>query len=308
MDEEEFHSHFRVKKATFKIISDAMHEYRETHKGLDHQQRTLIGLWYVANHSSYRLISQQFGIAMSTAYDTVYDFIEMLNSKKEEYIKLPTAAELQLNAQLFSKYGFPNVYGALDGSSINVVVPAQSKGDYTGRKNCTALNVTVLCNAEKKFLNAMTGYSARCHDSHIFQCSRLGALTYNGHIPRQYHIVADAAYGLHTNIMVPYSGNDLNPAQERYNKLHSSTRIVVERSFSDLKNRFLRLKYLECDIEFATKVIMACCVLHNICIDNGDISSADTQDQEQILGNVTLHFTTPAKKRDAISRLLTPDL
>lgn len=308
MDDVEFHSHFRMKKETFNIVADMMNSYRYTNKGLDYRQKTLIGLWFVSNHSTYRLISQQFGIALSTAYDTIIDFIDMLVQNRNKFISLPTEDQLPLNAQRFGKYGFPNVYGALDGTTINVMVPDSHKIDYMGRKHTTGINLTALCDANKKLLNITTGCSARCHDSHIFQCSKLGAFVYNGGIPRKYHIVGDAAYGLHMNIMVPYAGIDLDPPKETFNKRHSSTRMVVERTFSDIKTRFLRLTYLQSNVEFATKIVVACCVLHNICIQNGDIYTnvPDEVVDTEVLANVQLQFTNASAKRDAISRHLTP--
>ena len=74
-------------------------------------------------------------------------------------------------------------------------------------------------------------------------------------IPPQFHIVADAAYSLHTNIMIPYANKDLLDNQKRYNNIHSSTRMVIECAFGDIKDRRLRLQQYR-----------------NICIDSGDIT------------------------------------
>lgn len=48
-------------------------------------------------------------------------------------------------------------------------------------------------------------------------------------------------------------------------------RQVVERAFALLKGRFRRLKYLHMSIdELMPYVILACCVLHNLCIEGCD--------------------------------------
>ena len=72
--------------------------------------------------------------------------------------------------------------------------------------------------------------------------------------------------------------------------------MVVERSFSDLKRRWLwkwlRSLYLRSD-NSATKVIAACYCLHNISIDLKDIKETNN-----VNDNVNLHVNTSAEKKD----------
>ena len=98
-------------------------------------------------------------------------------------------------ADELSVYGFPNVYGAIDGNMVDVTVPPFNKGDYFTRKYTTSINLTAVCDARKRLLSVTTGFSARCHDSHIFQSSGFGqqVLHYNI-IPSQYHLIGDAAF------------------------------------------------------------------------------------------------------------------
>ena len=176
----------------------------------------------------------------------------------------------------FYKYGYPNVIGAIDGTGIDVIVPAADKLDYFTRKYRTSLNLTAVCDAHKKLCYINVGHSERSHDSHIFRCSPIGKMiTDERAIPAQYHILGDAAYGLHTSVMVPYVGTNLSADEQRHNDIHSSTRMAIERTFGDLKSRWLRLQKIRCDIKLATKIIAVCCALHNICIDSGDIVPTD---------------------------------
>lgn len=68
--------------------------------------------------------------------------------------------------------------------------------------------------------------------------------------------------------MTPYrSPKDIY--ERRFNKKHASTRNVVERCFGLLKNRFraiLGSRGLHYSPQKATKIINACCAMHNICI------------------------------------------
>jgi len=64
--------------------------------------------------------------------------------------------------------------------------------------------------------------------------------------------------------------------QKKYNNQLASVRCVVERAFALLKGRFRRLKFLDMNrTDLVPKVIMACCIMHNLCIDNTDIVDDD---------------------------------
>jgi hypothetical protein len=114
-------------------------------------------------------------------------------------------------------------------------------------------------------------------------------------------VAGDAAYGLSTNLICPYPGENLPNYKERHNNAHSSTRMVIERCFADLKNRWLRLKCLRSELSFANKIIAACCCLHNMSIDGGDISETDRPVVQPGSGNHLLRFNNPTSKRDALA-------
>ena len=242
---------------------------------------------------------------MSSAHQCLVEVVEALLANTKNIVKMPSdETERRRLADEFYTYHFPNVIVAIDGTMITVHVPSINRTDYFTRKHTTALNLTVCCDANKRFLNINVGQSARCHDSHIFQHSQLFTTLHNGQVPTQYHVIGDAAYGLSTSVMVPYPGANLSLTQESYNNRHLSTRMVVERSFSDLKRRWLRLLCLRSDIEFATKLIAACCCLHNISIDFGDIKATRRDHRDDGVGNIYLRFNSPAEKRDAINEHL----
>jgi len=72
--------------------------------------------------------------------------------------------------------------------------------------------------------------------------------------------------------MTPFRDNGhLIPKQRHFNTRLSTTRVTIERAFGIFKGRFRRLQYLDTHkIETAVDLIIVCCILHNICILNGD--------------------------------------
>ena len=76
-------------------------------------------------------------------------------------------------------------------------------------------------------------------------------------------------------MMTPFRDNGhLTAAQKKYNKYHSSIRIVTERAFRHITGCFRRLKYLDVEVTNVPLIVMAVCILHNLCIIHED----DTDD------------------------------
>jgi hypothetical protein len=74
----------------------------------------------------------------------------------------------------------------------------------------------------------------------------------------------------------------LTSREHHFNKILSSMRMIVERAFGHLKERWrILLKEIYCiSIERIIKIIHACCILHNICIDMGDLLFSENIDRE----------------------------
>lgn len=158
---------------------------------------------------------------------------------------------------------------------IKIRAPTKDAASYICRKQFHAIHLQAVCDAKSVFTNCYAGHVGSVHDARVFRNS---ALAHYIEVPNEYfpldtHIVADAAYAIHSNVMVPFRNNGhLTIRQNNFNFCLSSTRMVIERAFGSLKIRFRIL--LDClpltDIKKIPQVILACCVLHNICILQND--------------------------------------
>ena len=73
----------------------------------------------------------------------------------------------------------------------------------------------------------------------------------------------------------------LTPKQRKFNLKFSALRCVVERAFGMLKSRWrIVLKTIEQKTTTLKKTVIAACVLHNICIERGDLHEADDSDSD----------------------------
>lgn len=85
-------------------------------------------------------------------------------------------------------------------------------------------------------------------------------------------ILGDGAYPLCDWLVEPFSQDHrLDEAEQKFNKSLSSARVVVEQAFGLLKARWrCLLKRLDNKVENVSKIIITCCVLHNMCQRNED--------------------------------------
>ncbi|KAL6255472.1 hypothetical protein P5V15_013809 [Pogonomyrmex californicus] len=91
----------------------------------------------------------------------------------------------------------------------------------------------------------------------------------DNHFPHDSHIMSDAAYRFTKYITVPFKDNGhLSERQINFNKHLSSARMIIEHTIDLLKDRFRSildtLPLYRIDLIF--KYIIACCILHNICL------------------------------------------
>ncbi|XP_066585879.1 putative nuclease HARBI1 [Prorops nasuta] len=239
-------------------------------------KQLLITLWFLATPDSYRSIHVQFGVGKATAFRAVRRVTYALHCIAPRFIKWPEGDSVNNTVTEFSKLrGFPKVIGSLDGSFIRIKAPKEDSASYVCRKQFHAIQLQAVCNAKSIFTHCYAGHVGSVHDARIFRNSPLAEYIAkpSKYFPSDTHIIADAAYAIHPNVMVPFRDNGhLTAHQKNYNFVLSSTRMTIERAFGLLKVRFRIL--LDClpltDVKKIPQVIIACCVLHNICMQRND--------------------------------------
>ena len=98
-------------------------------------------------------------------------------------------------------------------------------------------------------------------------------------------IIGDSAYPLLKWLVQPYPNRGhLTPDEREFNKKLSAARSVVGRACGMLKGRWrLLLRKVEQQTRTLSKTVLTTCVLHNICIDHGDLydcSDSDSDDSD----------------------------
>ena len=111
--------------------------------------------------------------------------------------------------------------------------------------------------------------------------------------------------------MTPYRGvcyhlkeylvRDLENAEEIFNHRHSSLRNVIERTFGVLKKRFPIISGMTkpfFPVDIVTKIILACCILHNYLVDSDERLIAEV-DQEISNGDIHTEAKNSTNDSDA---------
>ena len=95
-------------------------------------------------------------------------------------------------------------------------------------------------------------------------------------------IVGDTAYPNKTWLIRPFKDNGgLTRDKRNFNREVSKARIVSEHAFGMTKGRWrVLLKHLDEDSDRIPDTIIACCMLHNICVLRGDELDIDDSDDD----------------------------
>ena len=213
----------------------------------------------------------------------------------------------------FSCWTWISNIGAVDGTHVRIDPPAENPNAYYNRKKFHSIILQAVCKHDLLFTSIYVGWPGRIHDAKVLRHSNLWE---TGDAKCQFgnfHILGDGAYPLQPWLLTPYRDNGhLSQEDLRYNEILSSKRQVIERAFGLLKGRFRRLKHINMrNVPEICDLIMATCILHNICIMNGeefqDFLEADDdqiENQQAQLNNVPQNNIPAQQKR----RLLTQQL
>ena len=266
------------------------------------EKQLLMTLWYLGSQDTIHRVADRFGVSESTVLKMRNKIVDAtLEHLMPKLIKWPDQNEQNDISNFFErKNGFPGIIGCLDGTHIQICAPKESAVSYVNRKGFHSLQLQAVCRENMTFTHCFVGYPGSWHDARVLRNSDLWETgsTKCG----QGHIVADGAYPIQRWLLTPYRDNGhLTLDEKRYNRLLSANRVTIERSFGLLKGRFKRLQYLvTAEVETALKIILACCVFHNICILNCDSIEEFMEVDNNRLPNPILFVQRNANQNEGI--------
>ncbi|XP_047127272.1 putative nuclease HARBI1 [Hydra vulgaris] len=227
-----------------------------------------------------------FGIGKSTANLIAHEFINAVNDiLLPIYVKFPLSVEnLNKHSKDFEAIlGFSQCVGAVDGCHIPILAPKDQAISYYNYKGWYSIVLFSVVDCRYRFIYTSVGSPSRNNDSYILQNSSLKAILESslfdicckelGDSLVPLCLIGDSAFPLTPHLLKPCPENlELSEIQKNFNKILCGARRVVENAFGRVKARFRVIcKRMECDINFATRIVNACVTLHNICEYYDDI-------------------------------------
>ncbi|CAG4935774.1 unnamed protein product [Parnassius apollo] len=155
---------------------------------------------------------------------------------------------------------------------------------YFNRKHFHSINTQVICDSDLLITNVDASYGGATHDAYIWR-------------------ECDSGYALREHMMTPVHNAVENSPEGRYNYLQKRARCTIERTFGVLKGRWrclLAARELHYCPETAGKIILACCVLHNMCIRAGIEGPELTEEEHQSERTRQVPFETAASSTQAL--------
>lgn len=154
---------------------------------------------------------------------------------------------------------------------------------YRNRKGLFSLNIQTIAGADLKILSVVARWPGATHDQRIFNNSAVKWRLEHGHFG-PFIIVGDSGYQNTMHLATPLLDTN-NPIEALYNESQIRTRNVVERSYGVWKRRFPVLSLgMRVRLETVQSIVIACAVLHNICIDQRDaLPSVDIDGFEEMM-------------------------
>ncbi|KAG5547191.1 hypothetical protein RHGRI_013009 [Rhododendron griersonianum] len=277
--ESEFRRAFKMSKSTFEFISselDPVINNKDTmlRLAIPVHQRVAVCIWWLATGEPLRLVSQKYGLGISTCGELVLEVCGAIRSVlMSKFLNWPDEEKMTKVKREFELIsGITNVGGSIYTTHVpinepEVNAPAYFNKRHTERNQNMSYSITVQGVVDSKglFTDACIGCPGSMSDDKILENSALSQRA-SGGLLKDVWIVGNSGYPLMDWVLVPYAHMPLMWTQHEFNEKAGKIQRVANEAFLRLKGRWSCLqKRTEVKLQDLPLVIGACCVLHNIC-------------------------------------------
>lgn len=178
----------------------------------------------------------------------------------------------------FDKYRFPGIIGCIDCTHVAIFPPktrdpVTPEYIYVNRKAYHSINVQLICDSDLRILHVDARFPGSTHDAFIWRSCSVEPVLKQLYRSGQsgYYLLGDSGYPLRPWLMTQIDRAEPGSPEDRFNIRLRSIRSTVERCNGVLKMRFRCLckhRILHYAPEKASKIINACIVLHNMCVED----------------------------------------
>ncbi|CAN8003336.1 unnamed protein product [Ixodes hexagonus] len=264
-DQLPFERHFRVGRATFRRICAIFSRPRAS--GWTRELELLIFLHWLGMGASYRAIAGTFGIPRSTIHNVVYRYVNNLVNHLTLLIHPPrTDAKLREVGEGFAELCSSDAF-ARAGGVIDTCCITPSSGD-------TPVLMQALCDSHGRFLDFSVGYPPDMEPSEVFRASPL--FEKGDYPPEGYFLIGGEGYPCLSSpvaVMPPFHKPLQDEAEVSFNAVCNRALTVLHDALGQMTSRWKLVfeRRLTALRQRTIKVVAICAMIHNICVDEGDV-------------------------------------
>ncbi|KAM9708355.1 uncharacterized protein ACNS7B_000699 isoform 2-T2 [Menidia menidia] len=297
---------FRMSRETFFYLCDKLRprlarQDTSFRLALPVEKRVAVALWRLASNVEYRTISSLFGVGKSTVCRCVRDMCHAIVALLGPvYLRPPAEQELVESAQLFQSYwGFPHCVAAVATLHTAIITPSSNVSDYANPAGWLSVLSQVVVSGKGHFWDVCASFPGGTDPADILQNSSLWATASEGGLspvpppifmgkPLRYMLLGEDCYPLQSWLMKAYpeeksrraSHAGLTVSQRLFNRQLRRALRVSEAALLRLRARWQCLsKRNDCGLDVVPTMILACCILHNVCESHGDAFRAEWQEE-----------------------------
>ncbi|RWR90919.1 putative myb/SANT-like domain-containing protein [Cinnamomum micranthum f. kanehirae] len=256
-------------------------------KYLPVEEQLAMFMMVIAHAHTNRVIQDRFQHSGETIHRHFRQVLIAMMMFAKDMIKPPpldtVPKEILLNPR-FEPY-FKDCIGALDGTLVHAIIQPEKQIPYRGRKGDCMQQVMAVCSFDMLFTYVVCGWEGTAHDQRILLDTISDEKLKFPHAPPGKYYLVDAGYTNMRGFLSPFRNvrywlQDFqgvaipHTREEHFNRLHSSLRNVIERSFGVLKARFPILKRMaRYPFPVQRSIAVAAMAMHNF------IRKDDMEDQ-----------------------------
>ncbi|XP_069089296.1 putative nuclease HARBI1 [Pleurodeles waltl] len=197
--------------------------------------------------------------------DVLTAMLKHLNS----YICFPQREDFgHVKTKLYGLAYIIHVVEAIDGTHVALVPMHGNEKVYRNKKNYHSIKVQVVCLENLYISQVCAWYQGSVHDAFLMRNSVIPQLMTKLYPERAWQ-VGGSAYPNHSWLLTPVRNPTL-PREVCFNEAHGRTQHVVEWAFGLLKARFRPIDKTSGALHYSPakmfKIIVACCMLHNLAL------------------------------------------
>ncbi|KAK9101628.1 hypothetical protein Scep_025058 [Stephania cephalantha] len=310
---DKFESVFKVSRKTFNYIFSLVKDdmlakpsnfYTTNGKSLSIIDQVAIALRRLSSGESLWTVGELFGTSHSTVSLVTWRFVEIMEERGLRHLQWPTTeGEMtKIKSKFEDIRGLPNCCGAIDNTHILMCLPSVDPTieAWFDREKNHSMILQAVVDPEMRFRDIVTGWPGSMSDALVLKSSGFFELCERGKrldgekvqlaegSEVGEYIVGDVGFPLLPWLLTPYQGKDLSESKSEFNKRHFATRMVANRAFARLKEMWKIIYGVmwRPDKHKLPRIILVCCMLHNIIIDLED----EVQDEMSLSHHHDLNY------------------